>query len=135
MQEHLEILQTKWAAHFASLPSPYPILPLHSFEIQWNHHMRSRAGFCRPSENRIALYPHLLTEPQVLEEVFLHELCQLVVARRWRYARAHGTKWQNLMRLCGLEPKRCHDLPVPRKRQLRKWPAHCSCQKHELTTV
>ncbi|MDZ4678531.1 MAG: SprT-like domain-containing protein [Oligoflexia bacterium] len=131
----LNDIQSKWDSYFEQLPKPYTPLSSNSFDVRWNSKMRSRAGVCYPYKNLIVLNPHLLKTADILEEVYIHELCHLVVSKRWPLALAHGAKWQGLMRLCGFEPKRCHELVVEKKHKQRRWPVTCNCKTHLITTV
>src|ERR1700677_691378 len=100
----LTALLKKWMPFFGNLRKPYfPVDPF-SFEVKWNSKMRSRAGLCRISQGLIELNPHLLIEDYVLEEVLVHEMCHLVIGRRWPRAQAHGEKWKGLMKICGFPP-------------------------------
>jgi len=125
----------KWQPFFLRLPYPYAPIDFDELKIRINWRMRSRAGLCRPGEDIIELNPNLLKDEKIMEEVFLHELCHLSVSRRWPRAQAHGEKWKKLMVLCGLKPKRCHEL-TPLKRHLhRRWELQCACQAHHVTTL
>ncbi len=121
----LKDLLRKWEGHF----------PLENVHIRFNSKMRSRAGLCKPHQRIVELNPHLLQDPKILEEVLIHELCHLAVGLRWPYAQAHGKKWQALMLRCGFEPKRCHNLPVTKRRMHRRWEFQCHCQTHRVSTV
>ena len=128
-------LVEKWGRYFAQISPPFYPLPIGSYLVKWNSRMRTRAGLCLPMESRVELNPHLLNNRVTLEQVLVHELCHLVVARRFPYARAHGAKWKKAMSLCGFEPQRCHNLAVVRRRRQKRWPIQCSCQTHRLATV
>jgi predicted SprT family Zn-dependent metalloprotease len=134
-ENQLNALARKWREFFSNPPYPYIPVEFNSFEIHLNWKMRSRAGLCKPYEGVIELNPNLLQDEKILEEVFIHELCHLVVSRRWPRAQAHGERWKKLMTLCGMKPLRCHNL-VPEKRHLhRRWDLKCACQVHKVTTL
>jgi predicted SprT family Zn-dependent metalloprotease len=63
-------------------------------------------------------------------DTVIHEVCHIINYARNDNAH-HGHKWKHLMRLCGLEPKRCHNidrtgLKRPTGRQSRHQVA-CGC--------
>jgi SprT protein len=130
-----EFLKEKWLVAFEKLPPPFMPLDRNSFEIQWNARMRSRAGLCIPGHARIELNPHLLKTGRVFEEVLVHELCHLSVSRRWPRAQPHGSRWASLMRQCGFEPRRCHELVPERRYRHRRWEVPCPCRIHTVATV
>lgn len=127
----------KWQRYFATLRAPF--FPLHpsSYEIRMNPRMRTRAGLCKPSRSLVELNPHLLKKDRDLEEVLVHELCHLAVARRFPYSPHHGPKWKKLMGLCGFEPKRCHDFDVSglKRKIKRPYAAQCSCRIHPISNL
>ena len=64
-----------------------------------------------------------------------HEVAHIVAKVVYgRYIRPHGHEWQRVMRLFGLEPRRCHsyDTSTARKRG-GAYPYKCGCQTHQLT--
>lgn len=135
MQEQLDLIVSKWSKTFALLSKPYLPLEPGTYRVCFNKRMRSRAGVCMPHESLIQINPHLAKTPELLEEIIVHEMCHLAVARRFPYARAHGQKWQKLMAQMGYVPKRCHEIPVEKRNAHRRWQAYCPCQTHSITTV
>lgn len=130
----LEAYLAKWRSHFATVGHPFVSLQPDEYSVRWNPRMRSRAGVCRVQERVIELNPHLITTPDILEEILVHELCHLSTSLRWPRSRPHGMRWQKLMRICGFEPRRCHTLKPTRKFLHRTWELHCGCGSHHVTT-
>lgn len=129
----IELIE-KWERNFTRLPGRFrPLLP-RSYSVVLNERMRTRAGVCHPREDLIAINPHLTFDPQVFEEVLVHELCHLAVARSYPYARAHGKTWQRLMKHFGFEANRCHTLDTSPRRQ-KRWEMTCRCRVHMVSTI
>lgn len=74
-----------------------------------------------------------LTNPEyrdyMLRQTIPHEVCHIVEFQLHGRA-AHGHAWQGLMLLLRLQPKRTHDLPLPKVRQHTKYPHSCECRTH-----
>jgi SprT protein len=49
--------------------------------------------------------------------------------------KSHGVYWQRVMRVFGVEAKRCHSLDLPKSRVQAKWDYSCGCQTWELSTT
>jgi SprT protein len=51
--------------------------------------------------------------------------------------RPHGGEWQNVMRLFGAMPERCHSFEVDglQTRRLRQYDYHCGCRAHRLSSI
>jgi SprT protein len=67
-----------------------------------------------------------------------HEVAHYLVYLRFgRHVRPHGPEWQQLMRVLGADPRRCHDFDVDglKARRLRRHAYHCRCGEHALTSI
>ncbi len=128
-------LLEKWTPFFKNLPYPYVGFASSILTVRWNFKMRTRAGVCKPAQKLIELNPHLLKDDKNLEEVLLHEICHFAVGLRWPTAAPHGQKWKKLMNLCGVVPKRCHELVPMRRHSQKRWAYSCACRVHNVTTL
>ncbi len=80
----------------------------------------------------------LQDQPQAfLEEVVPHEIAHVAVGVIAPRARPHGREWRAVMRLLGVEPRRCHDFDTRRSetRRLRRFEYRCDCDTHALTSI
>jgi SprT protein len=75
--------------------------------------------------------------PDQLRDTVLHELAHLMVRANHNYrCKPHGSEWQDMMYLLGIEPERCHrmyqsDVPVVRH---NKHHYRCGCGDHYMKT-
>ena len=92
---------------------------------------------------------------RVVNQTVPHEVAHIVVAevyesqnrvyvdpfsfRRQRAIQPHGWEWQQVMRLFGLEPDRCHDMDVSTVKAIRngglEYVYKCNCMEHKVTKV
>jgi SprT protein len=73
-----------------------------------------------------------------LDRTVPHETAHLVAFRlHGPRVRPHGTEWQDIMRLFGAAPERCHDYDVGglQTRRLRRYPYQCACRSHQLSSI
>ena len=108
-------------------------------EIRWNSRMRSTAGAAFAGRALITLNPRLLEFGTAeVTRTLLHELAHLLAhhrAGRHRIA-AHGVEWQQACAELGLPgEKRCHDLPLPRRKLERRHVYRCPHCKLEVPRV
>ncbi len=103
--------------------------------VVWNPRMRSTAGTAFPRRNLITLNPRLREFGDAeVDRTLRHELAHLLAHHRASRRRIapHGPEWSRACRDLGLaDERRCHDLPLPR----RKMPArhfyrcpHCALE-------
>ncbi len=108
-------------------------------EIRWNFRMRSTAGTAFAGRALITLNPRLLEFGKAeVTRTLLHELAHLLAhhrAGRHRIA-AHGVEWQQACAELGLPgEKRCHDLPLPRRKLERRHVYRCPHCRLEVPRV
>jgi len=100
--------------------------------VAWNPRMRSTAGLAYPRKNLIALNPRLREfGAEEVDRTLRHELAHLLAHHRAgrRRISAHGAEWAQACRDLGLaDEKRCHDLPLPRRKMAARHFYQCpSC--------
>jgi SprT protein len=106
-------------------------------QVRWNPRMRSTAGTAFPGKALITLNPRL-TEfgAEEIDRTLRHELAHLLAHHRVgrRRIAPHGAEWQQACRDLGLnDEKRCHDLPLPRRKVARRFLyrcPHCAAELH-----
>lgn len=100
--------------------------------VKWNARMRSTAGMASAAKSLVTLNPRLIefgwTE---IDRTLRHELAHLLAhdrAGRRRIA-PHGVEWRRACESLGLtDEKRCHELPLPRRRMQPRHHYQCpSC--------
>ncbi len=95
--------------------------------------------------------PVLLNEntESMLKQTVPHEVAHVVVAEvyrseepdPWNFKRIapHGHEWQHVMRVFGLDPRRCHNMDVSTIRIIRnggiEFHYNCGCTTHKLTKI
>lgn len=98
--------------------------------VEWNSRMRSAAGRAFLKEYKIQLNPKLeeFGEGEV-KQTLLHEMAHLLAWNQWRH-RGHGAPWRKACALLGIPEERVtHNLPLPSRRQKKKWAYQCpSCE-------
>ncbi len=105
-------------------------------EIDWNPRMRSTAGRANLQSNTIEMNPKLQAfgEAEVYTTV-LHELAHLIAWSRSRH-RGHGADWKKAcLDLSIPNEKATHTLPLPSRRQKKKWLYKCSTCKVSIQRV
>lgn len=102
-----------------------------SVKIVWNRRMRSTAGRAFLNLAKVELNPKLLQLgenplPNV-EQTLLHELAHLLAHHRFgRGIAAHGTEWKQACADLGIPGESAtHSLPLPSRKQRRKWRYTC----------
>jgi len=92
----------------------------------------------RPPEIRYNLQLLAENEEEFLARTVPHEVAHLVVRELFgSETRPHGREWKAVMGVFGADPSRCHDYDVSRSqvRRLPRFPYHCGCRQHELTSI
>ena len=107
--------------------------------VNWNPRMRSTAGMAYPRQNLITLNPRLREFGDAeVDRTLRHELAHLLAHHRAgrRRIAAHGPEWARACRDLGLaDEKRCHDLPLPRRRMTARHFYRCPACAFELARV
>ena len=107
--------------------------------VRWNRRLRTTAGLANYRAWSISLNPRLI--PFGMEEVdrtLRHELAHLLARYRAgrRRIQPHGPEWRQACLDLGLDgEKRCHDLPLPRRRVARKILYRCRHCQAEVRRV
>ncbi len=73
-----------------------------------------------------------------LKRTIPHEVAHyLAFVHHGRGIRPHGPEWQQMVRALGGEPERCHayDVAGLGARKTRRFPYHCRCGDHQLSSV
>jgi SprT protein len=100
-----------------------------SVQVRWNPRMRSTAGTAFPAKALIALNPRLVEfGAEEIDRTLRHELAHLLAHHRAgrRRIAPHGAEWQQACKDLGLvDEKRCHDLPLPRRKIARRFVYRC----------
>jgi len=98
-------------------------------QVRWNPRMRSTAGTAYPTKALITLNPRLIPfGADEIDRTLRHELAHLLAHHRAgrRRIAPHGAEWQQACRDLGLtDEKRCHDLPLPRRKIARPYVYRC----------
>ena len=98
--------------------------------VRWNPRMRSTAGNAHPGKALINLNPRLREFGDAeIDRTLRHELAHLLAHHRAGRRRipAHGREWRAACEALGLhDEKRCHDLPLPRRKMQRKHLYRCA---------
>jgi SprT protein len=101
-------------------------------KVQWNHRLRSTAGYAAFPAWRIELNPRLAEFDGQVERTLKHELAHLIAYHRAgrRRIEPHGQEWREACVALGIAGERaCHQLPLPRRRVERKLAYQCpACQ-------
>jgi len=107
--------------------------------IRWNTRMRSTAGMAYASKALITLNPKLCAfGDDEVDRTMRHELAHLLAHHRAgrRRISPHGPEWQQACRDLGLlDEKRCHTLPLPRRKVPPRHFYRCPVCQTELPRV
>ena len=96
------------------------------------------AGLALPQQWTIRLNNSLLQQhgEEFVADTVPHELAHLVAyAEYGRKIRPHGREWAALMSLLGRPASVCHNYAVQPARKILRYPYHCDCQRHELSSI
>lgn len=107
--------------------------------VRWNPRMRSTAGTAFGAKALITLNPRLREfGAGEIDRTLRHELAHLLAHHRCgrRRISPHGSEWQQACRDLGLhDEKRCHDLPLPRRKLEARHAYRCLSCAIELRRV
>ncbi len=97
--------------------------------VFWHSRLTTTAGLAHYNDSTIDLNPRLREfQPEEPDRTMRHELAHLVAQFRAgnRRIQAHGRQWQQACADLGIPgEKRCHDLPLERRRVKRKFAYQC----------
>jgi predicted SprT family Zn-dependent metalloprotease len=97
--------------------------------LRWNPRMRSTAGSAHFAKCLVTLNPKLAAFGEAeIDRTLRHELAHLLAYHRAgkRRISPHGPEWRRACADLGLPGEsRCHDLPLPRRSQARKYTYLC----------
>jgi SprT protein len=107
--------------------------------IRWNPRMRSTAGMAYPQKALVTLNPRLATfGAGEIDRTLRHELAHLLAHERAgkRRIQPHGPEWRQACSDLGLpNEKATHDLPLPRRKTVRRFLYRCPSCNFELARV
>jgi len=97
--------------------------------VRWNRRLKTTAGLANFNHWTVSLNPKVATfGPEEVDRTLRHELAHLLARHRSgrRRIQPHGAEWQQACADLGLNnEKRCHELPLPRRKQSRKIVYRC----------
>ena len=108
-------------------------------KVRWNRRLRTTAGLACYSRMLVSLNPRLIAfGMDEVDRTLRHELAHLLA--RFRAGRAriqpHGLEWRQACEDLGLtDEKRCHELPLPRRRVERRYVYRCKHCRQEVRRV
>jgi len=95
----------------------------------------TRGGYCQGVY--VNFNPVLLREnvETFIATTVPHEVAHYIQRLEYPMSKSHGWEWRSIMRVFGVEPRRCHNYDVSnaRVRNVRKVPAYCKCMVHHVT--
>lgn len=107
--------------------------------VEWNSRLTSCAGRVDYRAKLISLNPLLIDHgPEEIERTFLHELAHLLAQFRAGRKRIqpHGSEWRRACNDLGIgDENRCHSLPLPVRRRLRRYLYRCSNCRRDFPRV
>lgn len=107
--------------------------------VGWNRRLKTTAGLAHYREWRVSLNPRLIAFGMgEVDRTLRHELAHLLARYRVgrRRIQPHGVEWKRACADLGLDgEKRCHDLPLPRRRIIRKILYRCRHCHDEVRRV
>lgn len=107
--------------------------------VRWNPRLRTTAGLANYRQWTISLNPRLVAfGREEVDRTLRHELAHLLARFRAgrRRIQPHGAEWRQACTDLGLDgEKRCHELPLPRRRMARKVLYRCRNCKAEVRRV
>ena len=107
--------------------------------VRWNHRLRTTAGLANYQHWTVSLNPRLVVfGMEEVDRTLRHELAHLLARCRAgrRSIQPHGAEWRQACADLGLKgEKRCHELPLPRRRVARKVLYRCRHCKAEVRRV
>ena len=107
--------------------------------VEWNPRLTSCAGRVNYRAKLISLNPLLIDHGfEEIERTFLHELAHLLAQFRAGRKRIlpHGSEWRRACADLGIgDEKRCHTLPLPVRRRLRRYVYRCPKCRRDFPRV
>lgn len=107
--------------------------------VCWNKRLRTTAGLANYRFWTVSLNPRLVAFGiEEVDRTLRHELAHLLARYRAgrRRIQPHGVEWRQACSDLGLDgEKRCHDLPLPRRRVARKVIYRCRHCQSEVRRV
>jgi SprT protein len=102
--------------------------------VEWNPRLKTAAGHADYRHKLISLNPRLLEHPSEIDRTLRHELAHILAQFRQTSRRRispHGPEWQQACGDLGIaDEKRCHTLPFPAKRCVRRFIYRCqNCRR------
>jgi len=98
-------------------------------KVHWNRRLRTTAGLACYTRLMVSLNPRLIAfGMEEVDRTLRHELAHLLARSRAQRQRIqpHGPEWRQACIDLGLtDEKRCHELPLPRRRVERKHVYRC----------
>ena len=108
-------------------------------KVCWNRRLRTTAGLASYSQLLVSLNPRLIAfGMDEVDRTMRHELAHLLARSRVGRHRIqpHGPEWRQACLDLGLtDEKRCHELPLPRRRVERKHVYRCRHCRIEVRRV
>lgn len=107
--------------------------------VRWNRRLRTTAGLANYVHWTVSLNPRLVVfGMEEVDRTLRHELAHLLARYRAgrRRIQPHGAEWRQACTDLGLDgEKRCHELPLPRRRVARKVLYRCRHCQAEVRRV
>jgi len=99
----------------------------------WSNKMTRTAGYAWKNKRKVRFSADLFKRDKVSgrRNTIVHEICHIL---SWEVygnkIKPHGNEWKYLMRLCGEEPLRTHNIKVKPKHP--RYPTYCMCPKPHM---
>lgn len=107
--------------------------------VRWNRRLQTTAGLANFKQWTVSLNPRLVAfGMEEVDRTLRHELAHLLARYRAgrRRIQPHGPEWRQACSDLGLDDeKRCHELPLPRRRMVRKVLYRCRHCQSEVRRV
>ena len=107
--------------------------------VRWNRRLRTTAGLANYLHWQVSLNPRLISfGMEEVDRTLRHELAHLLARYRAgrRRIQPHGPEWRQACADLGLDgEKRCHELPLPRRRMPHKILYRCRHCRAEVRRV
>jgi SprT protein len=101
--------------------------------VEWNSSLKTAAGRADYRDKLISLNPQLIEHPTEIDQTLRHELAHILAQFRAGRRRLlpHGVEWQQACHDLGIgDEKRCHNLPFPVSKRIRRYLYKCpNCQR------
>lgn len=68
----------------------------------------------------------------LLNQTIPHEYAHILAGRKYGQRVGHGPEWKYVMRLMGLEPRRCHNYDLTKVIKVVMY--RCACRDHQFST-